>query len=458
MSPRAMALFATTTTLAVPAVASAVGPRFETPQGAVVLLEEDHSFPLVSVSVTARSGSAADPAGKEGLARLTATLLRRGVRGKTADAVDELVDGMGAAMSVHVDHHSITIGGQVIRRSLEPFAELLSEMLTRPTLAADELARLQRETVAEIINERDSDRDLAARFYRRFLFGSHVYGRAPLGTTASVQAVRRRDVQACFRSTFVAENLVIGVSGDVTREDLEDLVDDHFSELLVGERPRVRYGRPQMAKGRRVLLVDKPDRTQTQVYIGELGIRAKDPDTFPLTVANTVLGGTFTARLMKEVRSKRGWSYGASSRLGRGIVREAFTMWTFPAARDAVACIELELQLLESFVRDGITQSELDFAKSYLAASFAFEIDTADKRLEKRIDAEVLRLGPDYYQSWVERIRAVDLDAANSAVREHLGVEDLAIVLVATASELREALRTRIPGVTSLDVVPFDSE
>lgn len=458
MSPRTMAMLATTTSLAVPATATAVGPRFETPQGALVLLEEDHSFPLVSLSVTARTGSAADPAGKEGLARLTAMLLRRGVRGKTADAVDELVDGMGAAMSVHVDHHSITIGGQVIRRSLEPFAELLSEMLTRPTLAADELARLQRETVAEIANERDSDRDLAARFYRRFLFGTHVYGRAPLGTTASVEAVTRRDLSAFFRSAFVAGNVVIGVSGDLTLDDLHDLVDDHFSELLEGPAPRVRLGRPRMTKGRRVLLVDKPDRTQTQVYIGELGIRARDPDTFPLTVANTVLGGTFTARLMKEVRSKRGWSYGASSRLGRGLVREAFTMWTFPAARDAVDCIKLELQLLESFVRDGITQSELDFAKSYLAASFAFEIDTADKRLEKRIDAEVLRLGPHYYQTWVERVRAVDLAAANAAIREHLEVEDLAIVLVATASELRARLQAEIPGVASVDVVAYDAE
>ena len=455
---RTMALIAAAASLSAPAAVQAAGPRLETSQGAIVLLEEDHAFPLVSISVTARTGSAADPTGKEGLAHLTAVLMRRGVRGKSADEIDELVDGMGAAMSVHVDHHSITIGGQVIRRNLEPFAELLSEMLTRPTFSGQELARLQRETVAEIVSLRDSDRDLAARFYRQFLFGNHAYARPPIGVSAGVRAIRRRDVQEFFRSAFVAENLVIGVAGDVTKDDLEDIIDDDFSDLLTGHRPRVRYGRPRMAAGRRVLLVDKPERTQTQVYIGELGIRARDPDTFPLTVANTVLGGTFTARLMKEVRSKRGWSYGASSRLGRGIAREAFTMWTFPAARDAVACIQLELQLLESFVRDGITQSELNFAKSYLVGGFAFEIDTADKRLEKRIDAEVLRLGPDYYRTWLDRIRAVDLPAANRAIREHIQTEDLAIVLVATAADLRERLQAEVPGVTRVEVVPFDRD
>ena len=133
-------------------------------------------------------------------------------------------------------------------------------------------------------------------------------------------------------------------------------------------------------------------------------------------------------------------------------------MWTFPAARDAVDCIKLELQLLESFVRDGITQSELDFAKSYLGASFAFEIDTADKRLEKRIDAEVLRLGPTYYDTWVDRIRAVDLRSANASIREHIAADDLAIVLVATASELREKLQAELPGLASVEVVPFDRD
>jgi len=275
---------------------------------------------------------------------------------------------------------------------------------------------------------------------------------------AGVRALRRRDVQEFFERTFVAEDLIIGVAGDVTRDDLQDIVDDDFSDLLLGHRPRVHFGRPHMTKGRRVLIVDKPERTQTQVYIGELGIRARDPDTFPLTVANTVLGGTFTARLMKEVRSKRGWSYGAYSRLGRGIAREAFTLWTFPAARDAVACIKLELQLLESFARDGITQSELNFAKSYLVAGFAFEIDTADKRLEKRIDAEVLRLGANYYRTWLDHIRAVDLAAANRAIQEHVQTEDLAIVLVATAAEVRERLQAEVPGVTGIEVVPFDRD
>lgn len=443
---------------AAPAIASADGPRFETGAGTLVLLEEDHALPLVTLSVTARTGSALDPADKEGLARVTATLLRRGVPGLNADQIDELVDRLGGVINVTVDHHSITIGGQVIRRNLEPFAELLSRMIREPTLSSSELERLKRETIAEIIATRDDDRELAMNRFRAVLLQGHAYGRPAIGTTLSVARITRQDVRGLFRSVFVARNLILGAAGDVTEEELRDLVDDHFAGLRSGDRPRVRLGTPETPRGRRLVIVDKPDRTQTQVFIGQVGIRAADEDFFPLTVANTVFGGTFTARLMKEVRSKRGWSYGARSHIVRGRSPDAYYLWTFPAATDAVACIKLELDLYHRFVEEGITQSELDFAKSFLENSFAFEVDTADKRLEKRIEAEVLRLGRNYYRDWVRRIREVDLRAANAAIRRHLGDRDLTIVLVATASELRESLSNGLPDIAGVDVVPFDSD
>ncbi|MBI2894390.1 MAG: insulinase family protein [Deltaproteobacteria bacterium] len=443
---------------AAPAVASADGARFRTEAGTLVLLEEDHALPIVSLSVTARTGSTLDPPGKEGLARIASTLLRRGVPGLSADRIDELVDRLGGVITISADHHSITIGGQVIRRNLEPFAELLSRMISVPTLASSELERLKRETIAEIVAGRDDDRELAMNHFRRVLMQGHAYGRPPMGTTRSVARITRQDVRRFFRSTFVAQNLILGAAGDVSEEELKDLVDDHFDDLRSGERPRVRLGTARTPRGRRLVIVDKPDRTQTQVFIGQVGIRAADEDYFPLTVANTVFGGTFTARLMKEVRSKRGWSYGASSRIVRGRSPDAFYLWTFPAATDALACIRLELDLLHRFVEDGITQSELDFAKSFLENNFAFEVDTAEKRLEKRIDAEVLRLGRDYYRDYVQRIRGVDLRSANAAVQRHLGDRDLTIVLVATASELREALTAQIPDLAGVDVVPFDSD
>jgi zinc protease len=212
-----------------------------------------------------------------------------------------------------------------------------------------------------------------------------------------------------------------------------------------------------MQPGRRVVIVDKPARVHTQIYIGTLGTQARDSDHVPLFVANMVFGGTFTARLMREIRTVRGWSYGASSHLGLDRQRELWMMHTFPAASDTVACIDLQLRMLEELVSRGITAEELSLAQSYLAKSYAFEIDTASKRLGQRIDVEIFGLPRDYYTRYVERVRAVRLDEANAALRARLSTEDLAIVVVATASEVRDRLAA-LPGVRSVEVVPYDRD
>jgi zinc protease len=210
-----------------------------------------------------------------------------------------------------------------------------------------------------------------------------------------------------------------------------------------------------MARGRRLLIVDKPQRTQTQIIVGTLGTHVLDPDHTALQVANVVFGGLFTARLTHEIRSVRGLSYGASSSLGHDHQRELWSMWTFPAAKDAQLCLELQLQLYEQWVAEGVKPSELRRAKSFLVKSHAFEIDTAQKRLDQRIEAELFGLPADYFDAFVGRVKRVSVEDANAALIRRLSRRDLAITVVATASELKAQL-ARLPGLRETQVVPFD--
>ncbi len=213
-----------------------------------------------------------------------------------------------------------------------------------------------------------------------------------------------------------------------------------------------------MAKGRRLVFVDKPARTQTQILIGGLGTHPLDPDHVALHVGNTAFGGTFTARLMKEVRSKRGWSYGAYARLPIDRRREAFSMWTFPAATDAAACVALELELLEAWLADGITKEELTFSRSYLSESYAFDVDTPFKRVRQAVDEEVYGLPSDYHTGYVGRVGQTTLDAANAAIKKRISRDDLAVVVVGTAGELAGAIAKAIPNLASTEVLPYDFE
>lgn len=431
------------------------GPRWRTDRGLTVLLEESHAIPLVDVELVLSTGALHDPPGKEGLARLAARMLRMGTKRLSAEQVDEALDAMGASVSAEVGHGMIRLHASVIRRSLPQLLDLLGAFVTAPALRSGDLGIVQRETVADLLSQRDNDRWLASRAFRRHLFGEHPYARPTVGTAETIARVRRADVAAFHEAHCVGSNLVLGVAGDVTESDLRGMVDRAFAKVARGRAPEIALPVPTLTKGRRVLVVDKPERTQTQLYVGTLGTRLADPLFYPLVVANTAFGGTFASRLVREVRSERGWSYSAHSRLAADRQREAWSLYTHPSMQDAVDCIALELQLVADFVEGGVDATELSNARDFLVKSHAFDRDTAPKRLEPRLDAEVQGMPPDFYRNFVGHVGAVTLPRANDAIRARLSQEDLSIVLVATAAPLLDRLE-KLPLVRELSVVSFD--
>jgi zinc protease len=440
------------------AAAHAPPARVELEGGVVVWHEPSHAVPLVSLVVALRCGAAVDPPGKTGLARVALRMLRRGCAGMTAEQIDFRIDALGAEVAVDTSPSTVAIHAQVIARNLDAFVDLLTAMLVSPTFPEDELERLKRESIAEIIEARDNDRVVAQKALQRTLLEGHPYGQSSGGTTQSVAAIGREDVAGFYRRFVVQRNLVVGIAGDATRDRATEIARRLAGALPRGEATVDAVPEPEMRPGRRLLLVDKPDRSQAQILVGTLGTSPHDADHVDLVVANGVFGGTFTSRLMKEVRSKRGWSYGASSRTSIDRRRQSWVMWTFPAAEDAANCLKLTLDLLDAWVERGVTPREVAFLKRYLVRSHAFEVDTAAKRLHEGIDVELLGLPPDYYSGWVRRVLAVTPEGASAAVQKRIQPENLLIVVVATASQLLSPLKAAVPRLSEVSVVPFDAE
>ncbi len=420
------------------------------------LVEESHDVPLVELVLATRGGSAGDAIGNEGALSLAFRSLRRGAGARRAFEIDEAVDRLGSEFGASIDVSGGSIHATVIRRKLEPFLDLFADLVLRPTFPKRELEQVIRETRADIVDSRNDDRSLAARAFRRTLFAGHPYGRPAGGTLETLGALTAESAVAAYRGALVRGNLVLGAAGDITAPELARIVADRLGGIPDGPSRALPIAEPVGPKGRHLLIVDKPARSQTQIYIGALGMHPSDRDHTALLVANTIFGGTFTARLMREVRSKRGWSYGASSRLGRDRARDAWYMWTFPAATDAAACVSLQLAMLEELLDRGVTDRELTFAKSYLTRSYAFEIDTAQKRLGQRLDEILLPLPKGYYAAHIDRVNAVTREDANAALRKRLSANNLLISIVATATEMRGPLEKAIPRLASTRVQPFD--
>ncbi len=419
-------------------------------------VETSRALPLVSMSVAFCTGSVCDPIGKEGATRALARMIRRGGAGRTSRAIEEEIDALGAELSAEVGPSHVTFSMEVLERNAEPLAALVGELLARPGFDDAELAKLRREILAELEEARDSDRHLASRALRGRLFPGHPYGRRLGGTPESVPRIARGDLVELAGTHLRRDVAVVGVAGHADDERASRL-----AGLLVGALPEAGPSLPDVPEPSRVrgvtlVFVDKPERTQTQMAIATLGTHAHDPDHVPLLVANDAFGGTFTARLMTEVRAKRGWSYGAYSRLGLDRRREAFSMWTAPGRADAARCLALELELLEAWVRDGLTDDELAFAQEHLVKSSVFDVDTPQKRLSQMIELDVYGLLPDHHTAMSSRISQVTTAAARDAVQARIVPSELIVAVVGTKDDVLGELEAALPRRTETVVVPYD--
>ena len=423
--------------------------------GSPVQVEHSDALPVVGVGISLRTGSLTDPEGKEGLTRMLARAMRMGTRGLSSVKLEETIDAMGAQLSMGVSQSYAHFGGVVVKQNLERYLELLGELLLRPAFRAGDVALVKRETKAELTNLLDEDRALCFRNFRTFAFGDHPYARSRMGSPSSVRRIGRDDLRGHHKRLMRADNLVIGVWGDFDADALMPMLDRVFGEMPRAGAPSVELPAPRLPRGRRVLLIDKPERTQTQIAIGTLGTHPRDREHVPLLVGNTSFGGLFTSRLTTEVRGKRGWSYGANSSLTQSLTRDLWAMHTYPAAADARACIELQLSLLEDWIARGVTARELRAAQSYLAKGHAFEVDTPAKRLDRALDDELFNWPRHYHERFVERVRAVTREDIQTALRRRLSARDLVITLVATADQLLPELE-KLPEIASIEVRPFD--
>ena len=428
---------------------------FVTDRGSVVMTERSNALPIVGISATLRTGTLLDPSGKEGLVRMLGRALRMGTEKVRGERLEERLDELGAQLSISASQSYVNIGGVVVAHNLEPFVELLAGVMLRPALRDNDLRQVRRELRAELAASCDDDRSLCFRYLRSHAFPDQLQGRSRSGSLASLGRITRADLAQHHKKHITGPNIVFGVWGDFAPKQLTALLDKHFGRLPTKAAPTLMLPEPKVPRGRRILIVDKPERSQTQIAVATLGSHPAERSHIPLIVGNTAFGGLFSSRLNEEVRVKRGLSYGASSSLTVGRTRELWAMHTFPSAKDAVACLQLQLDLFDRWLDGGITADELQRSKSYLEKSHAFEVDTPSKRLDQVLDIELLGFPKKYHSHFVQAVKRVSRSDVQLALKQGIARDSQVIVIVATAKELKPQL-AKIPSVVQIETVPFD--
>jgi zinc protease len=413
--------------------------------GPTIIIEPSHDTPLVWFDVSIRGGAAADPRGVEGLHRHVALLARRGAGRRDRSELDETLDNLGAAVDVGVSRDAVTVSGLALSRHIDAVIDLAADILAEPRWSEDEHARLLRETPQVLDEIRDDDSALATRWFDWVCTPGHAYGRTSLGTEASIQRIERSAAIDLWRSEVTADNLVIGLAGDVDEATSSRIVARLLERIpAAGKRSVIAEptstAAPGPNGGRRLILVDKPDRTQAQLRIGHLSIRYGHQDTAAIAIAEAIFGGMFSSRLMQEIRVKRGWSYGAGCALRRSRKPHWFEMWLAPGAAVAGEAAKLTLDMYAELAEHGPTDAEVDFARSYLVGAMPFQSATARSRMQLAVRDAVLGVAPGYTMGLAQLVGEVSASEVRRACAAHLRPENTMTVAVSTASLIREHL------------------
>lgn len=426
------------------------------PRGVEMLVDSHRGIPLIWFQVAILGGCVDDPPECEGFTNHMVSLARRGAGSRDRRVLDEELDRLGASLSISADRDSIKMSGVCLTRHIDRVIELAADLLAAPHMAEHEHDKLLREARMALDELRDDDSQLATRFFNRSCVPGHPYARTMLGTERSLSRIDLAQVKAVYRQRIVPQNLLIGMAGDLDTARAENLAARLVAALPDQPAPpQLSLASPPRPRGRRILVVDKPERTQAQILVGHLGPRYGSPDSLPMMLVDTAFGGMFTSRLMQEIRVKRGWSYGAGSSLSRSRGEGWFRIHLAPAAEVAPDALALTWSMLADLASQGLSADELTFAQGYLTGSLPFRLATAKNRVRVAVQSRIFGLSTDFVDTLPARLSQLTLADIQAVAQRWLFPDDHLSVMVATAD-------TMVPRLESISdaeitVIPYDS-
>jgi zinc protease len=408
--------------------------RWKLGNGLEVLVVPRGELPAVSFAVAIKAGDYDERRQSLGVAAFTAEMLRKGTKRSSADQISALIDGVGGSLEAAARDTYSGVSCTVLAKDRSVCLRLLSEMLLTPTFPEVEMGEIRDQLMGSINQRYDNPGALAAAHFDSLLFGEHH----PEGWALmpdDVRRIGRDDLVGFWKTYYRPNNSTLVIAGDVgalagLRAEAEKAF-GRWAQAPIPPRPPFEI---PAHKGTLTRLVDKDDLTQTTLVFGHAGIRHNDPDWYAVTAMNYVLGGSdFSSRLMTEVRSKRGLTYGISSSFGASYYRGAFEVNAATkneSAWDTFAASVAEMRRMKA---EGPTAEEVAKAHGYYAGSYPFQLQSAPSVASSIVAAELHGLGVDYVRDLAVRLGAVDVAAARAAAATYLHPDDLIVVIVGRA-------------------------
>ena len=414
--------------LATPLRAEIVIQDVTSPGGIKAWLVEDHSIPFTALEIRFQGGTSLDAPGKRGAVNLMTALIEEGAGDLDSQGFAAARDALAAEFSFSSDQDGVSVSTRFLTENRDQAMALLQQALVAPRFDQVAVDRVREQVLSGLRNDEKDQSAIANMLTRARTFGDHPYATVGDGTIASVTALTRDDIIAAYTASLARDRITVAAAGDITAAELGLLLD-----TVLGKLPATgaaQPGKADMVIKSGIKVQDFPG-PQSVVLFGHGGIRFDDPDFFAASLLNEIFGGgRFGARLMTEVREKRGLTYGIGTGLASYDHSEAF-VGQFQVSNDKAAeAIDVIRAEWAKIAADGVTDEELATAKTYMTGSYPLRFDGNGTIASILVGMQIMGLPTDYPKTRNARVEAVTMADMKRVAARLFQPDDLAFIVV----------------------------
>ncbi len=411
-----------------PALAAVDIQTVTSPGGIQAWLIEDHNIPFMSLEIEFRGGTSLDQPGKRGAVNLMTALIEEGTGDLDSQGFAKARDSLAASYQFDSGVDTVSVSAQFLTENRDQAVDLLRQALTAPRFDQEAIDRVRGQVLANIRSDAKDPSSIAGRALKEMSYGDHPYATSGDGTEDSVNALTRDDIVAAHQAALARDRIYVAASGDITAEELGPILDNLLGGLPEKGAPLPERAPQNLKPG--VTVIDFPG-PQSTVLFSQSGIRSNDPDYFAAVLLNEVLGGgRFSARLMTEVREKRGLTYGIGTYLVAYDQAESI-MGQFSAANANVAqAIDVIRSEWARIATEGVSEQELADAKTYATGSYPLRFEGNARIASILVGMQMIGLPADYPATRNDRVNAVTMDDIKRVAARLFKSDELHFVVV----------------------------
>jgi zinc protease len=414
----------------------------ELPNGVKVVLKEDHTLPVVGVRAYTLAGSAYEPAGKSGLARLTAKALAMGSRDFPYDDLYQEIEGLGSDISVTSDMERAYVGTSVLSAYGDEACRIVCDLLTSPSFRSKDFERAKRELLSEISQTEEDAADVGLIKFREYFYSGHPYSRPEGGTRDEARGLGIRDVKSFYSKQWSPRGTVLAVVGDFKTEEMLKTLRTLLSGWESKGTAELDIPPTDIEPGFSQYVEMLPEKRQVKIFWGMQGPGVKDPDFEAFQVMNFIFGaGAFGSRLFERIREEEALAYVVNSAID--VTRRPGAMYIHLGTRprNVESAIEALREEIERMVSADVTDEEMELTKNFLRSILPFRMQTYFQIAEQLGDLVFFDLPMDYYDTQADRLDRITKQDVLTAARKYLDPDNSCMVVVGAVDENLKPVR-----------------